>query len=268
MDATDNPGEEILGQEDNSTMGTGASADERVENAEFEETESPDEPEDPISFIESREDIHDALKEEIKRGFLRQQDYTRKTQVIADERRRLDDQRHVVDQLLLQKQASPEAEEDVDDGPPEIADGASPQDVINYYVNRAVSEKLKALGVAETAREIRPVVNQQRVVRAYQSFAAEHPTLDHTVLAAEVGRVLDSDQDLSELAEVSPERAVRLAAKVAQANVRVEKTQVKSKKRRAAAPVASRKGSSVRQKKRETALEAATRALKEQGFNI
>ena len=113
---------------------------------------------------------------------------------------------------------------------------------------------------------MRPVVSQQRVVRAYQQFASENPDLDHVILAAEVGRVLDSDTDLSELAEESPLKAVRLAAKVAKGNVAFAKTKAKSKKRREAAPVASRKGTVVRQKKRETALEAATRALKEQGF--
>ncbi len=266
MDATDNPGTEIP-FEDNSDEGIGASADESVEYTE-DEGQAPDINEDPIAFLESQDSIPDDLRETLKQGFLRQADYTRKTQALAMERRRLEDQRAVVDQLMLSKQA-PAAEEVVqDEGPPDVADGASPQDVINYYVNKAVQEKLDNLGIAQTAQEMQPVVNQQRVVRAYQSFAAENPDLDHKVLAAEVGRVLDSDPDLGELAESDPTRAVRLAAKVAKSNMTVAKSQVKSKKRREAAPVASRKGTVVRQKKRETALEAATRALKEQGINF
>ena len=267
MDATDNPGTEIP-FEDSSDEGIGASADESVEYTE-DEGEAPDINEDPIGFLESQADIPDDLRETLKQGFLRQADYTRKTQALATERRRLEDQRAVVDQLMLSSKPAPEvAEVPEDTGPPDVADGASPQDVINYYVNKAVQQKLDSLGIAQTAQEMQPVVNQQRVVRAYQSFAAENPDLDHKVLAAEVGRVLASDPDLGELAEANPLKAVRLAAKVAKSNMTVAKSQVKSKKRRDAAPVASRKGTVVRQKKRETALEAATRALKEQGINV
>lgn len=265
MDATDNPTEETV-EDGNSYEGIGASADEGVEYAETEEVETPDLDEDPIGFLESREDISDDLKETLKRGFLRQADYTRKTQAVAEERRRLDEQRAVVDKILLTQSPSSESPAQEDAGPPDVAEGASPQEVIDYYVNKAVAKKLDALGIAETAQEMRPVVSQQRVVRAYQQFASENPDLDHGILAAEVGRVLDSDADLSELAEDSPLKAVRLAAKVAKGNVAFAKTKAKSKKRREAAPVASRKGTVVRQKKRETALEAATRALKEQGF--
>jgi hypothetical protein len=268
MDATDNPGQEIPYEGDNSDEGIGASADDGVEYAETEKTETPDPSENPLAYLESREDIPDELKDTLKRGFLRQADYTRKTQAIAMERRRLDDQRAVVDQLMLSKQAPTATPEVEDTGPPDVAEGASPQDVISYYVDKAVKEKLDSLGIAQTAQEMQPVVNQQRVVRAYQSFAADHPDLDHSILAAEVGRVLDSDPDLGELAEADPSKAVRLAAKVASSNMTVAKTRAKSKKRRDAAPVATRKGTSVRQPKRETALEAATRALKEQGINL
>ncbi len=268
MDATDNPIQETVEEDGNSYEGIGASADEGVEYAETEEVETPDLDEDPIGFLESREDISDDLKETLKKGFLRQADYTRKTQAVAEERRRLDDQRAIVDKILLSQNKSVEEPAVEDTGPPDVADGASPQEVIDYYVNKAVKEKLDALGIAETAQEMQPVVSQQRVVRAYQQFASENPDLDHGILAAEVGRVLDSDSDLSELAETSPLKAVRLAAKVAKSNVVSAKTKAKSKKRREAAPVASRKGTVVRQKKRETALEAATRALKEQGFNV
>lgn len=268
MDATDNPTQETPDEGGNSDEGIGASADEGVEYAETEEVETPDLDEDPLGFLESRENISDDLKETLKKGFLRQADYTRKTQAVAEERRRLDEQRAVIDKILLSQSQSNETPAVEDAGPPDVAEGASPQEVIDYYVNKAVTKKLDALGIAKTAEDMKPVVNQQRVVRAYQQFASENPDLDHGILAAEVGRVLDSDPDLSELAESSPLKAVRLAAKVANGNVASAKTKAKSKKRRAAAPVATRKGTVVTQKRRETPLEAATRALKEQGFNV
>ena len=108
MDATDNPTEETV-EDGNSYEGIGASADEGVEYAETEEVETPDLNEDPIGFLESREDISDDLKETLKRGFLRQADYTRKTQAIADDRRRLDEQRAVIDKILLTQSPSSES---------------------------------------------------------------------------------------------------------------------------------------------------------------
>jgi hypothetical protein len=264
MDATDNPEVEAHEDVDTPDDGTGASADEGSE--ETEETES--QPDNPLAYIESMEAVPDEVKEELRRGFLRQADYTRKTQGISDDRRKLEDQRSVVDQILL-SQKKPETPEKVaEDTPPDMSNGASPEDVIDYYVNRAVHTKLNDLGIGSAVEEIRPLAAQQRVVKAYQSWAQDHPDIDHGNFATAVGQVLDSDPDLTELAQSDPDRAVRIAAKVARANTSAAKTVAKSKKRRAAAPVASRKGTVVSQKKRETALEAATRALKEQGVTI
>jgi hypothetical protein len=254
--------------EDTLDDGTGASADEGFEE-EGQTEEAPDYSDNPYAYIESRDDIPEEVREAVKRGFLRQADYTRKTQVLAAERSRLEDRRSVVDQILLsQKEGKAPAAEEKDEGPPDMKNGASPEDVINYYVDQAVQSKIEALGIGKTVEEIRPIAAQQRVVRAYQSWASGHPDVDHTELASMVGQVLDSDTDLADIAEVDPDRAIRIAVKVARANTSAAKTKAKSKKRREAAPVASRKGPAVRQKDRETALEAATRALKEQGINI
>ena len=265
MDATDNPEFEAQGDLDTLEEGTGASA--------YEETEDQEEaqvgPDNPIEFIEAMEGIPDDVREELKRGYLRQSDYTKKTQALSSERRSLEERRSVVDQILLSQNPGDEPKsEAVESVAPDMAEGASPEDVINYYVNKAVKDKLNALGLDNTVKEIQPLAAQQRVVRAYQKWAETNPDVDHNTFAATVGQVIDSDPDLTELADTNPERAIRIAAKVAQANVKVARTKAKSKKRHAAAPVASRKGTVVAKRGRETALEAATRALKEQGFNI
>ena len=265
MDVPDNSSDGTLEAQDTSPEETGFSTDEAVET---EADESPDYSEDPLSFIESFDGIPDEVREAVKKGFLRQADYTRKTQALSSERSKLEDQRSVVDQILLsQREQKAEPAKEVEEIP-DLNKGASPQDVIDYYVNKAVQSKLDALGIADTAKEIRPLAAQQRVVKAYQSWASEHPDVDHGSLAARVGEVLDSDPDLAVMAESNPDRAVRLAVKIAQVQSGAAKTAAKSKKRREAAPVAARKGTSVRKKERETPLEAATRALREQGVNI
>ena len=265
MDATDNPGIEAQENLDTLDQGTGASAYEDTED----QAEAQVGHDNPIDFIEAMEGIPEDVRDELKRGYLRQSDYTKKTQALSDERRSLEERRSVVDQILLSQNSGNETQpEAVEEKAPDMADGASPEDVINYYVNKAVKDKLNSLGLDSTVNEIKPLAAQQRVVRAYKDWAKTQPDVDHNTFAATVGQVIDSDPDLTELAEANPERAIRIAAKVARANVSVAQTKAKSKKRHAAAPVASRKGTVVAKRGRETALEAATRALKEQGFNI
>jgi len=262
MDATDTPQDEAHEEVDTLEDGTGASADDGFEEAETTEDFS----DNPLGYIEAMENVPEEVKDELKRGFLRQSDYTKKTQSLANDRQSLEDRRSVVDQILLrQNQAT--AERKVEEPKaPDMSKGASPEDVISHYVNEAVKAKLSELGVGSAVAEIQPIAAQQRVVRAYQAWAQDYPDIDHGTFAATVGQVLDSDPDLTELAATNPDKAVRIAAKVARAHVREAQTKAKSKKRHAAAPVASRKGSVVSKKGRETALEAATRALKEQGF--
>ena len=96
-DATDTPDDGIQ-YEDNPSDGIGASANEVVGNEDSEEQEEVDYSANPLAYLETRDDIPDDVKGALSKGFLRHSDYTRKTQAIADERRRLDDQRSVVDQ--------------------------------------------------------------------------------------------------------------------------------------------------------------------------
>ena len=97
MDATDNPGIEAQDNLDTLDQGTGASA--------YEDTEDQAEAQvgydNPIEFIEAMEGIPDDIRDELKRGYLRQSDYTKKTQALSDERRSLEERRSVVDQILL-----------------------------------------------------------------------------------------------------------------------------------------------------------------------
>ena len=148
--------------------------------------------------------------------------------------------------------------------PPDIADGAKPQDVIAYYVQKEVERQIKDSGVDRISKEMQPVAQRERVVSAYRSFAGENPKLDHTRLAPLTGQVIDADDELSDLASNNPAAAIRLASRIARAELAVTTAKAKTKKKRQAAPVSARSGTVVRRKP-ETMLEAATRALKEAG---
>jgi len=163
------------------------------------------------------------------------------------------------------QRSAPEPEQ-VEETPPDMANGASPDDVINYYVEQAVSKAMKETGVGRLAEEMQPVAHRERVTAAYRSFATENPNFDHQKLAPLAGQIIDNDPELAELAQTNPSAAIRLAARVARAEIKTMATKQKTKKRRQAAPVSARSGTVV-QHRRESMLEAATRALKEAGVN-
>ena len=266
-DATDNPSDGVQ-YEDTPSNGIGASANEGVEDEQYSEQEEIDYASDPMAFLETRDDIPEDVKNAIGKGFLRQSDYTKKTQAVAEERRRLDDQRAVVDQIILDRSEGKQAQEEEKAPPPDLAKGARPEDVISYYVNKQVEARLAEVGLNEKLTSLAPMAQQQKVVTSYQRFASENPGLDHSTMAGEVGHILDTDPDLADLAQVNPDRAVRLAAKMVKSNRRVAKNTAKHKKRKEAAPVATRQGSVVTKSRRESPLDAATRALKEQGVTF
>ena len=168
--------------------------------------------------------------------------------------------------LARGEQGSAPEPEKVEETPPDMANGASPDDVINFYVQQAVAKAIKETGVGRLAEEMQPVAHRERVTSAYRSFAADNPKLDHQKLAPLAGQIIDNDPELSESAPTNPSAAIRLAARVAQAEIKTMATKQKTKKRRQAAPVSARSGTVV-QHRRESMLEAATRALKEAGVN-
>ena len=168
--------------------------------------------------------------------------------------------------LARQESQQPVQEEMEEDSPPDLSQGAKPEDVISYYVQKEVQRRLEASGIKDLAQEMQPVAHRERVTGAYREFASSNPKLDHQKLAPLTGQVIDNDPELSELAQVNPTAAIRLAARVAQAEMRAVATKQKSRKRRQAAPVAARSGTVVKPR-RESMLDAATRALKEAGLN-
>lgn len=172
--------------------------------------------------------------------------------------------------ILARQNAQQPVEEVEQEVVPDLSKGASPEEVIQYYVEKAtesqVQRRLEALGIKDLAQEMQPVAHRERVTGAYREFASSNPKLDHQKLAPLTGQVIDNDPELSEMAQVNPAAAIRLAARLAQAEMRAAATQQKSRKRRQAAPVAARSGTVVKPR-RESMLDAATRALKEAGLN-
>tara|TARA_Y100001963_G_C6757962_1_gene437921 strand:+ start:781 stop:1611 length:831 start_codon:yes stop_codon:yes gene_type:complete len=172
--------------------------------------------------------------------------------------------------ILARQNAQQPVEEVEQEVVPDLSKGASPEEVIQYYVEKAtesqVQRRLEALGIKDLAQEMQPVAHRERVTGAYREFASSNPKLDHQKLAPLTGQVIDNDPELSEMAQVNPAAAIRLAARLAQAEMRAAATQQKSRKRRQAAPVAARSGTVVKPR-RESMLDAAARALKEAGLN-
>jgi hypothetical protein len=164
----------------------------------------------------------------------------------------------------FQSNAQPEATQE--EPAPDLAAGAKPEDVIEYYVKQAVGEAMQSAGVEKLSREMQPVAQRERVVSAYRTFAGDNPKLDHQKLAPLTGQIIDSDPELAELAVNNPASAIRLAARIASAELSTQANKQKSRNKRQAAPVSARSGTVVRRKK-ETMLDAATRALKEAGVN-
>tara|TARA_R110002020_G_scaffold60451_1_gene163715 strand:- start:2609 stop:3427 length:819 start_codon:yes stop_codon:yes gene_type:complete len=148
---------------------------------------------------------------------------------------------------------------------PDMSKGAKPEEVIDYYVQQAVGEAIKKSGINSVIDQVQPLANQQKVVSAYQKYAAENPGMNHQTIAGQVGQILDTDADLGALAATNPDAAIRIAAQMAQSNVATTNKRSKEKQRRQAAPVSARQGS-VKSRRKESMLDAATRALKEAGL--
>jgi len=211
----------------------------------------------------------DELPEELQSTYKGMQAaFTKRMQRSAELERKYFDSIDAANAAVLaraQADRTPELEAEPEPAP-DLSKGSSPEDVIQFYVKQAVKEAIESSGVSQLAQEMQPVAHREKVVGAYRVFAAENPELDHAQLAPLAGRAIDSDPELSELAAINPVAAIKLAARLAQAELRVSATKQKSRKRRQAAPVSARSGTSVK-RKRESMLDAATRALKEAGIS-
>ena len=171
------------------------------------------------------------VREALKHAALRHADYTRKTQALAAERRKLDTSLKEVDLLKEQYvqlaeasrgKAAPadKADKGEAEGPPE---GASAAQVIQFYVDKAVKTALGDVNktLADKLAPISGDLENTRALRAietaYLQFATGEgadPIYQDKDVARAVGDAIAADQDLSDLALADPSRAVRMAAKL------------------------------------------------------
>lgn len=215
----------------------------------------------------------DELPEELKTTYKGMQSaFTKRMQRASELEKKYFDSIDAANQAVLSRVSEQRAQraEQVQAEPevavPDLANGASPEDVILHYVQQEVQKAFKDSGVDRLAQDMQPVAVREKIVSAYREFAGSNPDLDHGTLAPLAGKVIDSDPELSALAEINPSAAIRLAARVASAEIKSAATKQKSRKRRQAAPVSARTGTVVKPR-RESMLDAATRALKEAGLN-
>jgi hypothetical protein len=217
---------------------------------------APEEPEHRADNAEASQEEDKGIEpddEESRRAGLRQADYTKKTQGLADERRAFEAEK-----------AAWKARMEMDSAPPPEATGPEPPDPElaktepARYLEELVDYRatLKMEGVQQELAELRaareqqreqfaPMLAQQRVVDAYRSFQSEQPSLDHKSHGPAVGKLLETDPDLGEMAVSDPGRAIRLASRLVQAESRSRASKTTTSRRRAAAPVAARRGGSV-----------------------
>jgi len=172
--------------------------------------------------------------DELRKGYLRQADYTRKTQDLATQRKEISALQAELLQLktatLTQQQVKPAVEETPLPDPEK-----DPQGYVEAYVQQQVKQRLDAqldqLGLRDLPDRLKPVLSQQSVVAAYQEFMEASPELDHNQLAGAVGQVIDGDQELSQLSQANPHLAVRLATRVAQADLDAKRQAASHKNR-------------------------------------
>ncbi|HIA03330.1 MAG TPA: hypothetical protein EYN66_15720 [Myxococcales bacterium] len=210
----------------------------------------------------------DELPEELKSSYKNMQGaFTKRMQRLASLENKYFESIDAANAAVLARQPIQEAPEpEVEASAPSMAEGASPEDVISHYVQQAVQKAVADSGISKVAEDMQPVAHRERVTGAYREFASSNPKLDHQKLAPITGSVIDNDPELAELAQVNPAAAIRLAARIAQAEMRAASTKQKSRKRHQAAPVSARTGTAVKPR-RESMLDAAARALKEAGLN-
>ena len=253
---------------ENPEEGTFDGTGEAEEASEGEESVEDDL--DPDTWLS--ENAPDAVKEHVEKASLRQKDYTKKTMALSDERKQLRELTDAANAILLQRhEESKESKKEPSEPetPPDVRSGAKPEEVIEWYakkhVEKVLGNVLGGLDIEGKMDTLQPLISERQVVRAYRKFESDNPDINHKAIAPIVGKLLDDDLELGELASVDPARAIKLAAKIAVSQAKLEKASTKNKQRREAAPVSARQGSVVKNRS-ESALEAATRAMKEEGL--
>jgi hypothetical protein len=93
----------------------------------------------------------------------------------------------------------------------------SPSDYVNWYAKKAVESAVAPLMAKLDALQqgLSPIQQQQQFVGAYHKVAGEMG-VNAKGLAGSVGAILEREPDIAELAAENPERAARLAIRMAQ----------------------------------------------------
>ena len=212
--------------------------------------------------------------EELKSGYLRQADYTRKTQEVAELRRELHTELEKARELrsvMLQgnsgaQQAPTAAEVEAPLPDPKVDAKGWIEGYIAQKVAAGVQNALDSAGVKGLRDEVQPLLQRERLGSEYQRFMQDSPELDHSALSAQAGAIIDSDSQLRELAETNPRLAVNVAAKLAQSRLEADRAKKKNTSRREAAPVAARTASVVNGGQATTLDDAFRLALQQQGI--
>ncbi len=261
-DTVDNPFDGIPGGLSEASLG---------DNPDYGTDDTPD-GQTQVASPESSENPNDT--DEAKRGYLRQADYTRKTQEVAELRRELHSELEKAKELrslMLQGgQVAPQAETSVAEAvelpDPKVDAKGYIEGYIAQRVKAGVQEALDSSGLNGLRDEISPLIQRERLGSEYQKFMADSPELDHSTLSSQAGSLIDSDPALTKLANSDPRLAIRLATQLAQARVDVDRAKKKNTSRREAAPLAARNASTVNGSNASTIDDAFRLALQQQGI--
>jgi hypothetical protein len=203
--------------------------------------------------------------EELRRGWLRRQDYTQKTQAHADQVRAFETERSAFYAARDASIGAP-AQSPAPADEPELPDPKTDaRGFIEGFIGRSVSKALADAGLSDLRQEVAPVLAQQKLGDAYRNFMRTSPKLDHASLSNEVGGIIDADDSLSELASRDPNLAVRVASQIAIARLDSQAAQQKNTSRRDVAPVAARAAGTVNGTPPSSIDEAFRQALQAQG---
>jgi len=245
--------------DDSGDEGGGTDSDEDPDDAEGEEA----------GKVETDDDGIPTDAAELRKGYLRTADYTRKTQKLAEKRKELDKQLAELEAIKAQYQQGParkvEPEGRKDEAEPPA--NATAEQLLKWYVQQEV--KVARAELESTLAPLRPAAEMGRttqgVVAAYSEIVGEDGTdpVFATKSAAElVGTIIEGDEDLMDLARTNPKRAVRLAMKEAKASLANARATKKNQDARGASPLSTPQGRRAAPTA-PTALEAAAAALKE-----
>ena len=209
---------------------------------------------DPESADLDKDTDEEPVDAEDERAGLRQADYTKKTQGLASDRRAFEAEKAAWNEARRGQDNADAPDEPGSTAPdPELAKTEPArylEELVDYRAAQQVGGLRKEIdelrgALDEERRDLAPIRAQQAVVEAYRGYQGENPSLDHKALGPAVGKLLETDPDLGEMAVTNPGRAVRLAARLVQAESQKRASRTTTSRRKAAAPVAARRGGSV-----------------------